>query len=106
MLFQNSCVVPFGITAMVNFFVPVGASALVQLSAESASSISANNERILFICVFLFSGNYGVTQTTNSLDQHFHLIARLKKHRRLSREANAWRSARRDHIARLERDRL
>src|ERR1700754_634053 len=52
MLFQNSCVVPFGITAMVNFLLAVGASALVQLTAATASNISREQSNSLRIIDF------------------------------------------------------
>src|ERR1043166_9342681 len=106
MLFQNSCVVPFGITAIVNLFLlAVGAWAFMQLMAATASKLKHRVNRILRILVFLFRHDW-ISETSHSFDQHFHLVARLEKHRRLAREADGARRTGRDHVARLERDRL
>src|SRR5689334_21053365 len=105
MLFQNSCVVPFGITAIVSFFLfAPGALAPVQLTAATASKIK-NNKRVLRMSVFLFRHDW-ISQTSDTLDQNLHLIARLEKHGRLARKADTGRRAGGDDVAGLERDRL
>src|SRR5215218_9285689 len=48
MLFQNSCVVPFGMTAIVSFFFVAGDGPLVQLTSRHTSSTKRNLRIIRF----------------------------------------------------------
>src|SRR6185295_1431157 len=108
MLFQNSCVAPFGMTAMVSFFFALLPG--VQAISKVRTSNNTSNLRMMFSCKSLFHAaaqrrkeevrcaaapprellirltNHRISQAAHPLDQHLHLIAGLQKHRRITRE--------------------
>jgi len=56
MLFQNSCEVPFGMTAIVNFFFPLFDPERLQLKAAIAANMI--NIEMIFRIVWLLSPNF------------------------------------------------
>src|SRR5205814_5827892 len=112
MLFQNSCEVPFGMTAMVSFF-ELPEPARLQLAAATTVKINAKviSLRIsslgsLYSSADAFSGSHHwIVQFTDAFNINHHFVARFQEHGRLSGKAYSRRRSRRDHITRFERDR-
>src|SRR5438045_4201032 len=112
MLFQNSCEVPFGITAMVSFF-ELPEPARLQFAATTTVKINAKviSLRIsslvsLYSSADDFSGSHHwIVQFTDAFNINHHFVARLKVNRRLSGKAYSRRRSGRDHVTRFERDR-
>src|SRR5687768_9864096 len=96
MLFQNWCVVPFGMTAIVSVFLSFAAVRAIR----SAHTTTGNRN----LCISFL--DYWIIDTTNNFDIDFHLVTRLQEPRRVSRKADAGRRAGCDHIAGFERNGL
>src|SRR2546423_10305031 len=94
MLFQNSCDVPFGMTAMVSFF-ELPEPARLQLAAATtvkinAKVISLRISSLVSLCrsADAFSGSdHWIVQFTDAFNVNHHFVARLKINRRLSGKA-------------------
>src|ERR1051325_1034037 len=112
MLFQNSCEVPFGMTAMVSFL-ELPEPARLQLAIATTVNINAKiiSLRISSL-ISLGSGadafgssHHWIVQFSDAFNINNHFVARLKVNRRLAGKAYSRRGARRDHITRFKRDR-
>src|ERR1041385_1696138 len=112
MLFQNSCEVPFGMTAMVSFFV-MPEPARLQLAAAMTVNINAKiiSLRISSLVSLRSSADacsgsdHWIVQSTDAFNINNHFVARLQVNRRLSGKAYSRRRSGRDHVTRFERDR-
>src|SRR4030095_1101006 len=117
MLFQNSCVVPLGITAIVSLFFPPLAEepGREQLSVPSKVT-TIRNRKLFFIWAFPLkvcrsnfsyafrSRGHRTSQCSELFDLDLHDITRLKKNRRLASKSDTRRSPCGNNITRLERD--
>src|SRR5688500_8451940 len=94
MLFQNSCVVPFGMTAMVSFL-------LLLFTVQPIRNTDKTDSNTILSIFFL---DDWIAQASHTFDQTFHLVARFQKHRWVAREPSSGRRAGSYHAAGLERD--